>query len=489
MFNFQIEKIFVIKVSSLGSIDTAWNRRGGQRSDGREAKGAFRPKSAKAPGKRLLAVRAIRRLCLLGVLSELGLIQMVDSVMTAETMRQARAPTQKFLKRQETVVLAASRILNQKGLKGMTLGDIGEQLSMAPTGVAYYFANKEELAAACYHRTIQTIVRFIAEAATEPTVTARIKRLIHLILGFRKDVASGEVSPLAQADDIRALGDPQVLNAYVNMFRQARALFTPPGRNPASRSITHARVHFLIQQFWWMDIWVPHYQPEDFERVTDRYADIILNGIATLAQRWAPEQLILPEFNIGGREEPREVFLRAATQLINEQGYHGASVERISARLDVTKGAFYHHIDTKDDLVVICFGRTTEVIRRTQAAAQRLPTDGHGRLVSALNSLIEHQLLGDAPLLRGATASLPAGIRQDILNDYERNSVRFGSMISDGQADGSLRLVDVQIAAQVTAAVVNGMGELPFWLPDPTEDRVGENYLRPLFDGLVAGLD
>ena len=44
-------------------------------------------------------------------------------------------------------------------------------------------------------------------------------------------------------------------------------------------------------------------------------------------------------------------FLKAATRQINEHGYRGASVDRISASLNVTKGAFYHHNEAKDDLV------------------------------------------------------------------------------------------------------------------------------------------
>lgn len=81
------------------------------------------------------------------------------------------------------------------------------------------------------------------------------------------------------------------------------------------------------------------------------------------------------------------------------------------------------------------------------------------------------------------------GIRQEVLKDYERNAFRFGSMISDGQADGSLRLVDAHIAAQITTAAVNGMGELAYWLPDPAQHHTGESYLRPLFDGIATDLD
>ncbi len=406
--------------------------------------------------------------------------------MTAETTPRNR--TRKYLDRQKTIIQAASRMLNQKGLKGMTLGDIGEQLKLVPTGVAYYFANKEDVAAACFLRSIDTFARLIRDAASETTVPTRLGRLIRAYFEFRERVARGEESENAQLDDVRALGDARVIDAYVSMFRQTRALFTPPAGREIPRSAMNARVHLLLQQFLWMEAWIDRYDPDDFGRAADRITDIILNGIGAPNQAWSPIPLTLPAFPGNGQDEARETFLRAATHLINEQGYHGASVDRISARLDVTKGSFYHHIDAKDDLVVLCFGRTTDVIRNTQVAAQRLSLDGVGRLASALTSLVEHQLRGDAPLLRAATVSLPAGIRQEVLMDYERNAVRFGSMISDGVADGSLRRVDVQIAAQVVTAAVNAMGELPYWLPDPPGDLAGEWFLRPLFEGLAADL-
>ena len=73
----------------------------------------------------------------------------------------------------------------------------------------------------------------------------------------------------------------------------------------------------------------------------------------------------------------RKSFLVAATQLINEQGYRGASVDKISARLNVTKGSFYHYNETKDDLVVDCFKRSFETMRRVQRAVWRSASDDH----------------------------------------------------------------------------------------------------------------
>lgn len=395
------------------------------------------------------------------------------------------APTQKFQNRQAAIVEAASAILNRKGLKGMTLAEVGEQVGLVPTGVAYYFASKEVLAAACFQRSLDAYIRLIAEAAQESSVEGRLTQLIRLFLAQRQRVARGQSAELVQFDDVRALADPQILTGYEQMFRALRALFRsllPPG---FSRPALNARTHLLMQQLLWLDGWLYRYEADDYDRIAERMIDVLLHGLGAPAANWAPQRVEVTSAGPAATDEATETFLRAATQLINEQGYFGASVDRISARLDVTKGAFYHYIDGKDDLVTLCFARATQVVRNTQLAADRLPTDNYNRLASTLASLVQVQLEGGEPLLRGAMRSLPEAIRDRVLNDYERIAVRFGSMLSDGQLDGSVRQLDVQIAAHMLNAVVNAVGELMFWLPNPPGDDTVDNFVRPFFESLA----
>ena len=68
-------------------------------------------------------------------------------------------------------------------------------------------------------------------------------------------------------------------------------------------------------------------------------------------------------------EPGREAFLLAATRLINQLGYRGASVQRIASELNVTKGSFYHHLDAKDDLVAACYRRSFDTITAAQQLA------------------------------------------------------------------------------------------------------------------------
>src|SRR5690606_8520747 len=108
-------------------------------------------------------------------------------------------------------------------------------------------------------------------------------------------------------------------------------------------------------------------------------------------------------------ETPADRFLRAATDLLNEKGYRGASVNRISARLNVTKGSFYHHIEHKDDLILACFERTLTAVRRATTEAQALPAAGWEQACAMARSLACLQTSGLGPLLRvGALGALPA---------------------------------------------------------------------------------
>jgi len=384
---------------------------------------------------------------------------------------------------------AAAVVMNEKGLRGLTKANVARHFSIVQSGVTYYFSTKEALAEACFMRAIEVYDGMIADALQQATVEARLARLIGNAFSFRKRVATGQASEITGFDDLRALGDEKVMTAYEDMFRHARRLFLLHSGKPGSdRSALNARVHLLLQQLVWFPVWLRKYDPDDYERVAERTIDIFLNGLGVDGRPWSPHRLTLEEEVSPDDRGPHETFLQAATQLINLQGYHGASIEKIAAQLEVTKGAFYYHIDAKDDLVEACFKRTVDVIRRTQKAAEQMPGDGYARLTATLASLVDHQLDGGSPLLRAATASLPEASRDNILMEYERCSVRFGTMIGDGIADGSLRPVDTQIAAQVVTAAINGSAELAEWTPRSQGTAATEFFIRPMFDGFATGL-
>jgi len=396
-----------------------------------------------------------------------------------------RAPTKRFELRKNAIVGSAVEVLNRKGVRGMTLADVAARLDLVPTGVIYYFKNKEELAAACFLRGIERYNGLIAAAEDGANVRERVKRFLDGYFDYRAQMLAGEAEPLTSFNDVRALNFAPVNAAYVDMFRRIRALLDGDETRGLSRPALGARAMLLISEVLWAPVWLHRHDAEDFARASHRVWSITVDGLAVPGAELNPIPLpaLIPP---AGGEASGELFLRAATQLINDEGYVGASVEKISARLNVTKGAFYHHHETKDELVVACFERTFDVMRRAIRQAEAVSSNGLQTLATIATALVEYQMTGNAPLLRAsALTSAPEAIQPRLLARFDRLSDRFASLISDGIADGSVRPVDVNIGAQMLTAMINAAAELHHWTPRVTPQMAVALYVRPFFEGLA----
>jgi AcrR family transcriptional regulator len=397
--------------------------------------------------------------------------------------------TDRFERKREAILDAATDLMNTRGVKGLTLSVAAAAVDLSTTSVTYYFKRKDDLAAACMMRGVAALMDMVQTALTEATPQARLHRLLSLYFQRARRAELGDIPPLPMLSDLRALNMPQrgeVSAAYMKMFRRLRQLFETPELAWLSRGRRTARTQMLLEQLFWAKAWLPKYDPEDYGRICERVCDILVGGLAAPGSAWAPLPIPMTALAPRDRHEmSRETFLLAATRLINARGYRGASVDKISASLNVTKGSFYHHNDAKDDLVVACFDRTFEVMTRAQRLAQSLPADQWTRLTSAAAALAEYQLSEDGPLLRtSALAAVPEPIRQEMVRQSDKVSDRFASMISDGIAEGSVRPVDPFLAAQMLNANLNAGAELGFWVPDVSQKAAPAVFARPLLMGI-----
>lgn len=397
-----------------------------------------------------------------------------------------RQPTRRYEAKRSAIVRSAVEEMNRKGVRGMTLGDVAARLDLVPTGVIYYFRNKEELAAAAFLKGVEAYEALIAAGASEPTEAARLSAFIHAWFDYARRVDLGEADPLPVFNDVRALNSEVVNANYVDMFRSFRGLLA--GTDTLPRLHRNARAHLLLSEMFWIVAWQHQVEVSDYPRTADRMAAILTDGVVPKGRPWpALTPLDLTRGDGPAANASSELFLKAATCLINEEGYHGASVERISARLNVSKGAFYHHNQTKDELVVACFQRTFDLMWRAIHAAERAGGSGLEVLASAVAALIEHQISGEAPLLRtSALSAVPETLRPALMQRFNRLSYRFASVLCDGIADGSVAPVDVNIASQIISTAINAAAELHYWTPGMAPDAVVEHYVRPLFEGLAS---
>jgi AcrR family transcriptional regulator len=392
---------------------------------------------------------------------------------------------QKFQSRKDAIVRAAVRLINRRGVKGMTMADVAAELEIVPTAIIYYFSNKEELVVECYRRGIDAYERLIEAAQRGATRVERLRLFVKNYFDLRRDIALGLKQPISVFDDLRAQNNADLNTSYITMFRNARSLLGPAKPPPSARAALNACTHLVLSQLFWAVVWLPQYRPEAHDRAADRMLDILEHGIGLQASPLTTKPLHRLSDAVQGKTVTRETFLRAATQLINEQGYHGASAEKISARLNVTKGSFYHHIDAKDDLVAACFERTVQIMERAQKAATNDEDSGWEQLCSSTLALVEHQVSGEVPLLRtSALNSVPSAVKFGLVDRFSRTSLTFGSMICDGIADGSIRPVDTFIAAQMITAMINAVAELDLWTPGLEKYEAVDVFVRPLLSGL-----
>ncbi len=398
----------------------------------------------------------------------------------------------RFDRRKEDILNAAGALFNQHGLRDATLAVIAGDIGLNLKSLRYYFARREDLVAAAFMRSIDLHRKLATEALVEADVETRVRRFIAAYFTLQADVRSGRQPEFVNFGDLRALTEPHsdlVWGEYNRLFRGIRQLFKAPGRRWEPARL-NAATHMLLSQLLWSVVWLRNYSLDDLPRVTARFSDILLHGIAAVPVDLPRFVILDPPESVDANRLSPEVFLRTAITLTNQFGYRGASVDRISAELKVTKGAFYHYNDTRDGLVLACFEHSFGHIREAQKAALATQVDGLSQAAAAAVSLVTRQMLDNGTLLRtSALTAIGPELRVRIAEQMWRLTLRFGDMLNDGMMDGSVRSCDVRIGAEMMTAMINSAEELGRWVSEATAENASETYIRPLLDGILSGSD
>ncbi|MBJ6120935.1 TetR/AcrR family transcriptional regulator [Sphingomonas mollis] len=392
--------------------------------------------------------------------------------------------TKRFRAKRDAILAAAAEAINEQSAKGMTFADVARRVGLNTTSVTYYFKRKEDLAAAAFENTLDRLMEMLEDALRADTPRARVARYLRLNMERLERIDRGEETAFAVLSDLRATEDPirsRLMAGWQKVFRTTRALWGDP-TSRSLKDLTSARAHVLLENTFWLPIWIQRYDADQYPRVEARLMDVFANGIAASDARWAPTTLDLSHDE---REPGRAAFLLAATRLINELGYRGASVQRIASELNVTKGSFYHHLDAKDELVTACYRRSFDTISEAQVLADARDDSHWQRLASTVATLLDVQFAEAAPLLRTtALSGLPAGVRDAMVDRSNRIARRYAGTIMDGVAEGSCRPVDALIAAQALMALQNAAFDMRKWAGTMPRDRAVAMYASTLLYGL-----
>jgi AcrR family transcriptional regulator len=155
----------------------------------------------------------------------------------------------------------------------------------------------------------------------------------------------------------------------------------------------------------------------------------------------------------------RERLLRSARELIEEDGYGGASVVAIAEGAGVAAGTLYRHFTSKEELFVEVFRLVCDrEVRAMRAAAEAMPARAThvDRLEEVLATFARRALR--RPRLAWALIAEPVDPRVDAERRAYRKRYRelTAEALKAGIAAGELPDQDVELTA---AALVGGCGE------------------------------
>lgn len=171
-------------------------------------------------------------------------------------------------------------------------------------------------------------------------------------------------------------------------------------------------------------------------------------------------------------EATRARLLQVALDLFSRNGYDATGVAEICAAAGVSKGAFYHHFPSKQALFLALLEDWLATLDR-QIEAVFLPGEPVAAGLMRLANILDAVFASAGPHLPMALefwsqARHDPAIWQATIAPYRRYQQTFAGIIARGVADGSLKAVDPQLAAQLVIGTAVGL--LLEGLMDPHAD-------------------
>lgn len=188
--------------------------------------------------------------------------------------------------------------------------------------------------------------------------------------------------------------------------------------------------------------------------------------------------------------ETRTRLLKAAEEIFAQHGYDASGVSKICHSAGVSKGAFYHHFSSKQEIFLELLKRwlanlDAEISRLREKTAsfpdELLSMAGVVRdvLLAAKNRLPIY-------LEFWIQAMRDPEIMQALIEPFHRYRTLFSEMVKEGISEGTLRDVSPEAAARMIITVALGL--LIQGLLDPIEvnwKQMTEESIEILLEGMI----
>jgi AcrR family transcriptional regulator len=182
----------------------------------------------------------------------------------------------------------------------------------------------------------------------------------------------------------------------------------------------------------------------------------------------------------------RDDILDAAAQVIRQKGFHGASMADIAKAVDLQKASLYHHVSSKQEILLDLLDRALEMLHKqiNAIAKQPLPADEklHQMIQTYLRLLAENGDLSAVLLFEHRSLEPDQHARH--IPNRDRFETLWRDVIKDGVREGLFTCPDVALAVRALMGVLNWT--LTWYHPDGSLsiEQIADQYTDLLQNGL-----
>lgn len=158
-------------------------------------------------------------------------------------------------------------------------------------------------------------------------------------------------------------------------------------------------------------------------------------------------------------EETRSKIISSAIKLFSARGYNTASVDDICAEAGISKGAFYHHFESKQALfLALLDGWLQTIDTAIEAAKDKTVPETFRQMTEAFPYIFETAGEGLPMFLEfWLQASRDEKIWQASIKPYRRYHKHFTSLIKKGVDEGSFVDVDPELTSRMIMSTAMGL--------------------------------
>ncbi|MDD3628949.1 MAG: TetR/AcrR family transcriptional regulator [Actinomycetota bacterium] len=188
-------------------------------------------------------------------------------------------------------------------------------------------------------------------------------------------------------------------------------------------------------------------------------------------------------------KESRKKLLEAAEACFTKYGFHASSVDMICKAAGMSKGAFYHHFTSKQELYLEMLDQWLKIIDRYIESAR---SDSKNVLELFRNigeaKLLFQEAAGKLPIFieLWVRASRDEELKKITIGSYYKYLELFKSLIDEGINEGLIKKVNPDTVSRMIIAVAVGFIMQSMLDPEGTDwDRVARECPEIILKGLV----